>query len=126
MKKSLSIVVWVVVWMTLPIGAQSYYQADQPSSQGMPAVEFQSTSTLSASGSPLSSTPALNADGTVSSPTASYTPAAQPTGPRKISPTTPEGDPTPVGDALWPLMLMALAYGGVVALRRRKALKDEI
>ncbi len=30
------------------------------------------------------------------------------------------GEPMPIGDVLWPLMLMALAFCGVVYLRRKK------
>lgn len=30
------------------------------------------------------------------------------------------GEPAPIGDVLWPLMLMALAFCGVVYLRRKK------
>ena len=38
-------------------------------------------------------------------------------GPRRVSPINPEGDPTPVGDGLWVLLLLALAY--LINVRRR-------
>ena len=85
---------------------------------------FQSTSTMTPSGSAYSSTPTLNIDGTASYDEASA-PAKAP-GKRKIGPgaseTVDEKDKVPVGDAVLPLMLMAAAGAGVIALRRRRAL----
>ena len=86
---------------------------------------FQSTSTMAPSGSAYSATPAaLNEDGTASYDEASA-PANAP-GRRKIGPspsgTVDDKDKVPVGDAVLPLMLMAAAGAGVIALRRRKAL----
>ena len=40
-------------------------------------------------------------------------------GPRRVGPRDPEGDPTPVGDGVWVMMMMALLFSGVIALRRR-------
>ena len=88
-----------------------------------PTTVFQSTSTLTGSGSALSATPMLNADGTVSAPS----------GPRRdpVTPPNPdagedekEGDDgnTPIGDAVLPLLLLALAYLSTrVFLRRKRA-----
>ena len=94
---------------------------------------FQSTSTMQGSGSAYSSTPALNADGTAS------TPLDAARGPRRAkldgdpdpddidfgdTPVTPgqSGSEAPIGDAVLPLMLMAAAGAGIIALRRRRAL----
>lgn len=60
--------------------------------------------------------------------TESYSPAKAPSGPRRAkmgdfddSPEGGEGDEgSPIGDAVLPLMLMALAFGGYIAIRRRK------
>ena len=88
---------------------------------------FQSTSTMQGSGSAYSATPAaLNEDGTASAPAS---------GPRKAKQDDPVVLPdvpvihedvnpealVPVGDAVLPLMLMAAAGAGVIALRRRRA-----
>ena len=85
---------------------------------------FQSTSTMTPSGSAYSSNPTLNVDGTAAYDEASA-PANAP-GRRKIGPspsgTVDETDKVPVGDAVLPLMLMAAAAAGVVALRRRRTL----
>ena len=90
-----------------------------------PAAVFQSTSTLAESGSAWSATPMLNADGTA------YDPLVSPSGPRKMRMGDDEDEPAvietptgkqPIGDAVLPLMIMALAFCGVVYLRRRKAL----
>lgn len=113
MKKIMMIL--MVAAFALPTMAQTFGNQDQPN------VQFQSTSTLQGSGSTYSANPSLNADGTAASP------AKAPAGPAKAMglpgmPST-EGDQgnTPVGDAVLPLMLMALAFGGVIYLRRRKA-----
>ena len=39
---------------------------------------------------------------------------------RRVRPVTPEDDPTPVGDAMLPLMLMALTFVGVIYTRRKR------
>ena len=84
---------------------------------------FQSTSTMSGSGSSYSSNPSLNSDGTASYEGASYTPAQAPGKPgghlrRDENPfggetigdvTNPNEPGTPIGDAL-PLMLFLCAY----------------
>ena len=91
--------------------------------------EWQSTSAMQTSGS--NYTPQVNAVGATTAPsvattTESYTPAKAPSGPRRIGnfDDVPEGgeqeNSYPVGDAMLPLMLMAVAFGGVVAFRRRR------
>ena len=85
-----------------------------------PAAVFQSTSTLAGSGSAWSATPMLGEDGTA------YDPSVSPRGPRRMKMDddeepavieTPTGK-QPLGDAVWPLMLMAIGY--VVWKRRRR------
>ena len=111
---------WVMV--ALLVSAPAVAQSVSP--QDPNTIEFQSTSALQTSGSSYSSTPTLNEDGTVPSPS----------GPRRApKPINDDSDwetrsgdigtgiSTPVGDAVWPLCLFALAYVGIVALRRRKA-----
>ena len=117
MKKIMMIVVMVAA-VVLPTMAQQFRTSDQPQ------TEFQSTSTMQTSGSAYASQPMLNADGTAYNPAAAVTP--MPDGPRrsKENPNDP-GNTTdngsPIGDAVLPLMIMALAFGGVIYLRRRKA-----
>lgn len=124
MKKVIMMIVAAAL-MVLPATAQ--FEKSQQMTGDAPSVTFQSTSTMTGSGSTYSATPALNADGT-----ASYNGASSASsGPRRAkkdgtgSPSTPgQGDANnqfPLGDAVLPLMLMALAFGGVVAVRRRKA-----
>ena len=72
-----------------------------------PTIRFQSTSSMQGSGSAYASNPTINSDGTAY--TAS-TYAAAPSGPRRIAPPTPSGNPTPVGDAVWPLLFLGLLY----------------
>lgn len=94
--------------------------------QTVSAQEWQSTSTMQGSGSAYSSqVTAVGATGVNSlAGTAASAPANAPTGPRRVG-STELSDPnrsneSPIGDAVLPLMLMALAFGGVVAFRQRK------
>jgi len=84
-------------------------------------TQFQSTSTLSGSGSTYSSTPMLSSDGTAAYDDASNTQAQTPGKPRKVGPPTPGGDPTPVGDAILPLLLIVMAYITYTAIGRHKS-----
>ena len=90
--------------------------------------EWQSTSSMQESGSRYSSkvTPVgATGVGAMSSTTSSFAPAQAPSGPRREKEKAGEVGETgdlnsPIGDAVLPLMLMAFAFSGVVALRRRK------
>lgn len=95
--------------------------------------EWQSTSAMKTSGS--NYTPQVNAVGATTAPsvattTESYTPAKAPSGPRRIGnfDDVPEGgeqeNSYPIGDAMVPLMLCALAFCGVVYFRRKRALNS--
>lgn len=94
-----------------------------------PSATFQSTSSMSGSGSSYSATPSLNADGTAAYEGASYTPAKsirrpgvirkEPGNPFADNPTTP--DNTPLGDAVLPLLLMSLTFCGYLYLRRKRS-----
>ena len=111
--------------MALPATAQTFgaQQAEQPN------TNFQSTSSMTGSGSAYSANPTLNSDGTAAYNGAS-SPAKVPGGPRKdvVIPTPPGGGgdkiPSPVGDAVLPLMLCAFAFCAVTYLRRKKAVKS--
>ena len=127
MKKIMMLVVMVAAFV-LPTMAQSFSQQDPNT------IQFQSTSTLQTSGSTYSSNPTLNEDGTAYSPAASA-PAG---GPRRIGglpggggggggsvdlpDTSKDSGNVPVGDAVLPLMLMAMAYAvySVARVYRRK------
>ena len=89
-----------------------------------PSATFQSTSSMSGSGSEYSSNPTLNADGTAayqgeanSSPKTNH----QPRRAKKdeSNPEITDGD-NPIGDAMLPMLLMALAFCGVVYYRRKR------
>ena len=97
---------------------------------------FQSTSTMSGSGSSYSSNPGLNSDGTASYEGASYTPAQAPGRPGHIrrdgdnpfggetigGTDNPMEPGTPIGDVFWPLALLSLAYLSLrVFLKRKRA-----
>ena len=92
-----------------------------------PSAAFQSTSTMSGSGSTYSANPELNADGSATYEGASYAPAKsirRPGGVRKDGFNDTEhqnnpNDPTPLGDAVLPLMLLLCAYA-VYKVRARK------
>ena len=124
MKKNIKVIgymLWVMVALLVsaPAMAQSFSQQDPNT------IQFQSTSTLQTSGSTYSSNPTLNEDGT----------APSPTGPRRAPKPINDDDDweyrmddigggisTPIGDAVLPLMLMAMAYAvySVARVYRRK------
>lgn len=107
----------MVAVITLPAMAQ--WSAEEQERTTAPSTSFQSTSTMQSSGSAYSTTPTLNADGTATYEAAGAPEQVRSSGPRKVIPPTPSGDPTPVGDGAWALIVMAGAYA---ALRiRRKA-----
>ena len=110
-------VVLIATVFALPVMAQFEYNE--------PNAQFQSTSGLKTSGSTYSSNPTLNEDGT----------APSPTGPRRAPKPINDDDDweyrmddigggisTPIGDAVLPLMLMAMAYAvySVARVYRRK------
>lgn len=87
--------------------------------------DWQSTSVMQGSGSTYS--PQVTEVGATSvaseaTTTESYSPAKAPSGPRKTLINGPESGkgPSPIGDAVLPLMLMALAFGAYVAIRKRR------
>ena len=87
-----------------------------------PSTGFRSTSAYSGQWNQDAQQSMLNADGTVNADAYGIGPRNAP-GIRKAGPGTPGGDldPThqqPLGDILWPLMLMALVYTGI-RLRKR-------
>ena len=90
------------------------------------AQEWQSTSAMQGTGSSL--TPQVTAVGATTAQematTTTGNPAKAPTGPRRIEPLTPTGDPNPLGDAVLPLLLMAFAFCGYLYLRRKKTVKS--
>ena len=123
MKRNISIIVMVAAF-ALPTMAQPF--GNQPVTQ--PTAVFQSTSAMQGSGSAYSANPILNSDGT-----AAYSGSSSAvSGPRRAKMDDPFGGQTigdvvnpnepgtPIGDALIPLALMALAFAGIVAWRRRK------
>ena len=122
MKNRVIVMIMAAVF-ALPAMAGWIKQEQQNATEQQSA--FQSTSTLQGSGSPYASSPVeLNEEGR-----ATYEEPTEPTNTivrviRRIGVVTPEGDPTPVGDAVLPMMLMAAAAAGAMAWRRRKAVAD--
>lgn len=93
----------------------------------MPTVaqqqQWQSTSTMQPSGSSLA--PQVTAVGATSVGELGIntsSPAQAPNGPRRAFDTggeTGQSTESPIGDAMIPLMLMAVAFGGYITLRRK-------
>ena len=125
MKKVMMIVVMVAA-VALPAMA-GWITAGNQQDPSKNQEAFQSTSTMQGSGSTYTANPVLNEDGTAAAPT------ERSSGPRRAKMgddddiggyiVTPgkTGSEAPIGDAVLPLMLMAVAGAGVIALRRRKA-----
>lgn len=103
--------------MALPAKAQTFEtRVEQPN------AVFQSTSTMAATGSAYSANPTLNTDGTatyngapVSAPSSRYRA-------KKENPNVDENDEgnVPIGDAVLPMLLMAMLFAGVVYTRRKR------
>jgi hypothetical protein len=118
-------------YLLIVMGLMSVLSISAQALAQQPEVYMQSTSGMVYSGSQL---PSAAADGAVltGSTVGTYTPASagKPSGPRKIGggnqgggdgPSNPV-DPwaTPLGNAAWPLVLMALSYMAVRTARKRK------
>ena len=87
--------------------------------------QWQSTSSMQGSGSAYSSqVTAVGATdiNSMATTTESYTPAKAPSGPRKAfdNPGDIGQGESPIGDAVLPMLLMAIAFGGYIAIKRRK------
>lgn len=127
---AVSVVIAMAAAFSLPAVAQNPYARDNHSRMGAPSHVFQSTSTMSGSGSSYSASPMLNSNGTAAYNGATYAPSRgprrakmdeNPFGDQTIGGTTNPNEPgTPIGDALLPLFLFALAYAGYKVLARRK------
>lgn len=110
MKARIVMIIMAVALLALPAMAQN--------------MEFRSTSTMPGTGNYVAPVTAVGATSAASS----YSPAKAPNGPRRdkeYNQEFDEGDEgSPVGDAVLPLSLMALAFCGVVYYRRKKALNS--
>ncbi len=119
-KKRFLLMILAAALMALPALAQSF--GANPSEQ--PNAAFQSTSTLSGSGSSYSANPTLNNDGTATYDGATYSSSPN-KGPRRAKmedPITPDpSSKIPVGDALLPLLFMSLTFCGYIYLRRKRS-----
>ena len=87
--------------------------------------EWQSTSTMQGSGSAYSSqVTAVGATGVATMGAPATAPVNAPSGQRRIlghgTDAGVRSNESPLGDAVLPLMLMALAFGGYIAVRKRK------
>ena len=95
------------------------YNQYQTMSTTVPSASFQSTSTMTASGSSYSSQPTIGSDG-VATMGETYTSSQLASGPRRIVTPGNSGIQQPIGDVLFPLLLFALAYGAWILTRRKK------
>ena len=89
----------------------------------MPSMAFRSVGVMAGSGSVYVSNPQLNPDGTAEYPSVVNRGESivdrGVSGARRIGPPTPEGPPTPIGDEVWPMMVMAIGYLLVKHVRRK-------
>lgn len=121
MKKNIKIMgygLWVMVALLVsaPTMAQNY-EAQQPT------ATFQSTSTFTGSGSTYSSD--IQEVGAKAPGHPGQIRRDGPGGLPSVDPSQKTDDPTtpqygPIGDAVLPLLLMAMGFAGVIALRRKR------
>ena len=140
-KKLVLLMILAAALMALPALAQNFGKPykpkyDQAQKQQVvatttaPSATFQSTSTMSGSGSSYSANPTLSGNGT-----ATYNGASAPSsGPHRAKKNNeggefeeedlgddPNGPGNPIGDALLPLLFMSLAFCGYLYLRRKRS-----
>ena len=95
-----------------------------------PALEWKTTSPMMMSGSAYTSqVTEVGAEYAASAATTTetYSPNKAPSGPRREKILGPQDDPAnqfPIGDAVLPLMLMAVAFAAIVAIRRKQKAKQ--
>ena len=108
------VVIALIALLPMVVSAVTYNNRYNEQEAVVPAAAFQSTSVLVGSGSGLVSSPKLNTDGTVSTEAfiagQSASAHEHPGRPKTIAPPVPEGDPTPLGDGLFALLLLAIGY----------------
>ena len=129
--KRLMMILMAAALVALPTMAQSFgssrsVENDQQAAQNYTTTQpFRSPSAMQSTGSAYSANPTLNTDGTAYNPADVNGSNNNPRQPRRSFGDNQDGgtttDPSsPIGDAVWPLMLMALAYLGVRVFFRRK------
>lgn len=116
-------------YLLILIGLVSVLSVSAQTLAQQPETHMQSTSVMVSSGSALPQA-AVTGVMVTGSEIGSYSPAKSSKPKREVGgggttededePDGPE-EPFPVGDAMWPLMLLALMYVGVRAFRRRRA-----
>ena len=108
------VVIALIALLPMVVSAVTYNNRYNEQEAVVPAAAFQSTSVLVGSGSGLVSSPKLNTDGTVSTEAfiagQSASAHEHPGRPKTIAPPVPEGNPTPLGDGLFALLLLAIGY----------------
>ena len=108
------VVIALIAMLPMVVSAVNFNNRYNEQEAVVPAAAFQSTSVLVGSGSGLVSSPKLNTDGTVSTEAfiagQSASAHEHPGRPKTIAPPVPEGDPTPLGDGLFALLLLAIGY----------------
>ena len=128
--KRLMMILMAAALVALPAMAQSFgskrsVEPDQQAAQNYTAEPFRSTSAMQTSGSAYSPNPTLSTDGTAYNPADVNGLNNNPRQPRRSFGENQDAGTTtdtssPLGDAVWPLMLMALAYMGLRVFRARK------
>lgn len=111
-KKRIVMILMAVALMALPTMAQEQEQ-------------WKSTSIMSGAGGYTAPITEVGSSSVGQMATTTGSPAKAPGGPRKSLIGGPEDKPgpSPIGDAVLPLLLMAVAFGGVVYLRRRQTVE---
>ena len=119
MKKILNILVLGALMACLvPVNAQNFTQPRDP------AIQSQKIMTTGATYNGTVYEPFNNTTPAEYNSVGAQAPSHTTSGPRKSgnfnNPTEYGQGPSPIGDAVLPMMLMAMLFAGVVALRRRK------
>ncbi len=137
-KKRFLLMIVAAALMALPALAQNFGKPYKPkydqahkqqvvATTTAPSATFQSTSTMSGSGSAYSAAPSLNGDGTAVYNESAGLSSKAPSGPRRAPGDVQDSEggldvgDQPLGDTLLPLLFMSLAFGMFVYFRRKRS-----
>lgn len=127
---------YLLMICTLTIAAVAFGQAKFKTAEDKEAFDYQvgksyfdfyTTSTMMESGSklPIAARNGLTINSAVDEDLLAEAQAIRRSRKGGIGPTTPDDDPTPVGEGMWVLLMMAAGYAGWMMLRRRRILQAE-
>ena len=125
MKNEVKQIMIAIMAAVISLPAMAQMSTNEQQWGSTPTATFQSTSAMQSSGSAYSSPPIINSDGTATPNDTddSGSSSGHPGKPKTVAPPVPEGDPTPIGDGMWVLAILAAAYAAYIARQKVRAVR---